>query len=198
MADKKEMNNEYANLNYWRSFEELYGDKEAIQSKLNEFQSGVTDEFDVKNLSGISRRKFLALLGASAALAGAGCSDYHDKGEIVPYNKKPEEISIGKANHYASTCTGCNHSCGILIKTREGRPIKVDGNPDHPISKGKICAKGQSNILNLYDPARISEPLAGKKERLSKSSWKKVDNEITAALKFAGSKEIDCVKQPRE
>jgi molybdopterin-containing oxidoreductase family iron-sulfur binding subunit len=190
MADKKEMNNEYTNLNYWRSFEELYGDKEAIQSKLNEFQSGVTDEFDVKNLSGISRRKFLALLGASAALAGAGCSDYHDKGEIVPYNKKPEEISIGKANHYASTCTGCNHSCGILIKTREGRPIKVDGNPDHPISKGKICAKGQSNILNLYDPARISEPLAGKKERLSKSSWKKVDNEIIAALKFAGSKEV--------
>ena len=102
---------------------------------------------------------FLPLLGASAALAGTACTDYRDKGEIVPYNNKPEEITVGKPNYYASTCTACANSCGILIKTREGRPIKVDGNPDHPVNKGKICAKGQANILNLYDPERLKKPL---------------------------------------
>ncbi|MCK7524840.1 MAG: hypothetical protein MZV64_48150 [Ignavibacteriales bacterium] len=48
------------------------------------------------------------------------------------------------------------------MKTREGRPIKVDGNPDHPVNKGKICAKGQANILNLYDPERLKTPLIGR------------------------------------
>ncbi len=116
--------------NYWRSFEELYSDRDFLAKKNNEFKDGASDVPDTGKMSQLSRRKFLALLGASAAVAGTACSDYQDKGEIVPYNDKPEEITIGKANHYASTCTGCSSACGILIKTREGRPIKIDGNPD--------------------------------------------------------------------
>ncbi len=179
--------------NYWRSFEALYNDPQVIEAKGHEFKEGVTDDFSPTSLSGLSRRKFLALLGASAALAGTACTDYRDKGEIVPYNVKPEEITVGKPNFYASTCTACANSCGILIKTREGRPIKVDGNPEHPVNKGKICAKGQANILNLYDPERLKNPLKQKDGIYNTEDWKTVDAEIVASLSFAGSKEIAIV-----
>lgn len=177
--------------NYWRSFKELYNDKETLEKKFQEFEEGVTDEFDPKeNLSGLSRRKFLALLGASAAFAGVACTDYRDKGEIVPYNVKPEEIILGKPNFYASTCTGCNSSCGILIKTREGRPIKIDGNPEHPVNRGKICAKGQASILNLYDPERLKYPLSKNYNVFSETNWKFVDDNIINVLSNVGDKEI--------
>ena len=147
-------------------------------------------DLDTSEMSSISRRKFLALLGASAALAGTACSDYRDKGEIIPYNKKPEEITLGKANYYASTCTSCQNACGILIKTREGRPIKIDGNPDHPVSKGKICAQGQASIMSLYDPDRLKNP----KKKLDRSfvdyNWKDASDEIIFDLMNSGNKEI--------
>lgn len=179
--------------NYWRSFEELYQNKEILDARHHEFKDGVTDDFNTDGMSVVSRRKFLALLGASAALAGTACTDYRDKGEIVPYNEKPEEITVGRPNYYASTCTSCANSCGILIKTREGRPIKIDGNPDHPVNKGKICAKGQASILNLYDPERLNEPLRKRNNILTETSWKNVDDDIIAALTLAGNKEIAIV-----
>lgn len=177
--------------NYWRSFEDLYRNPKTVEASHHEFKEGVTDEFNPSDLSHMSRRKFLALVGASAALAGAGCADYHDKGEIIPYNKKPEEVTLGKPNYYASTSTGCVHTCGVLVKTREGRPIKVEGNPDHPVSKGKVCLKCQGEILDLYDPERLTNPLQkaamGSFEKLS---WKKADESILAALTFSVGKEI--------
>jgi MoCo/4Fe-4S cofactor protein with predicted Tat translocation signal len=147
--------------NYWKSLRELQKDSSLTEKDAGEFMSGVADDFNPSELSGMSRKQFLALLAASAAFAAAGCSDYRDKGEIVPYTKKPEEVTPGVPNYYASTCTACPQVCGILIKTREGRPIKIDGNPDHPISRGKICAKGQASILNLYDPYRLRSPQYG-------------------------------------
>lgn len=194
MPEKK--NIEKMDTNYWRSFEDLYKDSKTIEASHHEFKAGVTDDFNPSELSNISRRKFLALVGASAALAGAGCADYPDKGEIIPYNKKPEEVTLGKPNYYASTSTGCSHTCGVLVKTREGRPIKVDGNPDHPVSKGKICLKCQAEILNLYDPERLTDPL--RKDgvgNFEKISWKKADEAVLAALLFAGNKEIAIVAQ---
>ncbi len=196
MSDNREVNSIQNNPdpNYWRSFEELYRNEKTLKARHHEFAEGVTDDFDPnENLSGISRRKFLALLGASAALAGVACSDYRDKGEIVPYNVKPEEIILGRPNFYASTCTACANSCGILIKTREGRPIKVDGNPEHPVNQGKICAKGQANILNLYDPERLQQPLKKSSTGFDNIEWKKADSDIIASLSMAGSKEIAIV-----
>ncbi|MCL6494155.1 MAG: TAT-variant-translocated molybdopterin oxidoreductase [Ignavibacterium sp.] len=194
MSDYREENKQHNNNpdpNYWRSFEELYRNEKTLEARHHEFADGVTDDFDPnENLSAISRRKFLALLGASAALAGVACSDYRDKGEIVPYNVKPEEIILGIPNYYASTCTACANSCGILIKTREGRPIKIDGNPEHPVNQGKICAKGQANILNLYDPERIQQPLKKTSTGFDTIEWNKSDKDIIAALSMAGSKEI--------
>jgi MoCo/4Fe-4S cofactor protein with predicted Tat translocation signal len=177
-------------VNYWRSFEELHNDPNVLEARNHEFKEGTTDDFDPLHLSSISRRKFFALLGASAALAGTACTDYRDKGEIVPYNVKPEEITIGKPNFYASTCTVCPNACGILVRTREGRPIKVDGNPDHPVNKGKICSKGQANVLNLYDPERLRTPLKKNETGFDEISWKDIDNEILATLLFAGNREV--------
>ena len=201
MSDIKSDNNqnlENAELqpNYWRSFEALYNDPAVIEAKGHEFKEGVTDDFSTSGMSNLSRRKFLALLGASAALAGTACTDYRDKGEIVPYNVKPEEITVGKPNYYASTCTACANACGILIKTREGRPIKVDGNPDHPVNQGKICAKGQANILNLYDPERLKTPLIGRNSAFNEVSWKDADTEIIKALNSVNGKEIAIVTNP--
>lgn len=168
----------YDKKEFWKSLKEYYDDPEVLKAKTNEFKEGVTDDFDPSQLSGISRRKFLTLLSASAAITATACTDYRDKGEIVPYNKRPEEILPGTANFYASTCNGCANACGIIVKTREGRPIKIDGNNDHPINKGKICAKGQASIYNLYDPERLADPMVNKR----KSDWKKVDSEIINAL----------------
>jgi MoCo/4Fe-4S cofactor protein with predicted Tat translocation signal len=174
--------------NYWRSFKELYNNPEFLKAKENEFADGVTEKFDIKNLSVLSRRRFLALISASTALAAAGCSDYIEKGEVVPYNKKPEEITLGIPNFYASTCTGCNNVCGILIKAREGRPIKIDGNKEHPVSKGKICAKGQASILNLYDPGRLKEPVySSDRKNHTSVSWQDADGKIIEELKKAVS-----------
>ncbi len=188
---KQDGKKETRDPNYWRSFKELFGDISLTELKKNEFGKGVTDDFDPSNLKGLSRRKFLALVSASTAFAAAGCSDYRSKGNIIPYNKMPEEVVVGKANYYASTSTACDSGCGILIKTREGRPIKVDGNPDHPVSKGTTCARCQASILSLYDPERLQEPLKKTKSgNFINAVWKVADDDVIDALRNAGNKQI--------
>ncbi len=176
---------------YWKSLKDYNNDPDLLKIKANEFLEGVTEDFDESKLSGLSRRRFIALLTASTAFAATACTDYRDKGEIIPYNKRPEEIKPGKANYYASTCNGCAQSCGILVKTREGRPIKIDGNPEHPINNGKICSKGQASILNLYDPERLKEPLISGR----KSGWENIDKDVITLLDNArkNNKEIAIV-----
>jgi len=168
---------------YWRSFKELYNDPNFKDAVKHEFTKEAEEKPDLNKLSGISRRRFLALMSASAALAAAGCSNYKDKGLVIPYNQKPEEVMLGLPNYYASTCTGCQSACGILVKTREGRPVKIDGNPDHPVNKGKICSKGQASIMNLYSPERLREPIFNKLQ----TSWDDANKNIVNALKSAAS-----------
>ncbi len=145
-------------------------------------------------LSGLSRRKFLALLSASTAFAVTACSDYHDQKELVPYTKRPDGVLPGKPNYYASTCNGCSQACGILIKTREARPIKVDGNDLHPINQGKTCSVGQASIYNLYDPSRLQHPLKANR----KANWETIDSEIIKKLDetVASGKKIAVIAHP--
>ena len=199
MAEAKDKRNNEENLqkpdvNYWRSFAELHKDPALIEASRHEFKEGATDDFDPAKLSKFSRRKFLALVGASAALAGTACSDYRDKGEIVPYTKMPEDTVVGKPKYYASTFNYGSQSHGILIKTREGRPVKVDGNPDHPVNKGKTNAIAQASLLGLYDPDRLQFPMKKSEGgKFTKSTWKDVDSEIVNALKSNAGKEIAIV-----
>ncbi len=176
---------------YWRSFKELYKDPSFDKALKNEFSPEALQKPEVDKMSAVTRRRFLALMGASAAFAAAGCNNYQDKGFIYPYNNKPEEVILGLPNFYASTCSGCSSACGILVKTREGRPIKVDGNPDHPVNKGKICTKGQASVMNLYSPERLKEPAMNK----AQTNWNDANKKITETLVSASGsgKEIAVV-----
>jgi Fe-S-cluster-containing hydrogenase components 1 len=182
MSDIKKENLEKGKF-YWKSLEEFYRSSSTPEERSNEFMESVSDGFNVNNLSGLSRRKFLALLSASAAFAAASCTPYKDKGVVIPYNKEPVGEIPGVSNYYASTCSGCPNACGILVKTREGRPIKIDGNDEHPVNRGKICVRGQASILNLYDPERIREPLRKKGNgSFVNTSWEEADKSIVNAL----------------
>jgi len=172
---------------FWKSPTDLKFPLLSKEAKEKEFIDGVTDDFNPNELKGLSRRKFLALTAATLAVSTVACTDYHDKGEIIPYNKKPENVIPGIANYYASTCTGCSNHCGILIKTREGRPIKIDGNPDDPITKGKICAIGQASILNLYDPERYRKPRKRNGTNFSDIKWQEAFNELLSKVKLANN-----------
>ncbi|MCX7907979.1 MAG: Fe-S cluster-containing hydrogenase [Ignavibacteria bacterium] len=182
----------------WKSLDEL---KFPVKSQINkqiEFQDSVKEEFDPNQLTGISRRKFLAISAASFALTTVACTNYRDKGEIVPYNQKPENVLPGKSNFYASTCTGCSNHCGILIKTREGRPIKVDGNPDHPVNKGKICATAQASILNLFNPERYKKPLKNNNGKWEEIEFLAAFSSLLGAINKAATegKEIAIISKP--
>ena len=101
----------------------------------------------------LGRRDFLKLAGAGAgAVATVACSDPVEK--LIPYVEQPEEITPGIAVYYASTCRECPAACGLHVKTREGRPIKLEGNPQHPINQGALCARGQAAIGRTYHPDR--------------------------------------------
>ena len=104
------------------------------------------------------RRDFLKLVGVGAgSAAAAGCSDHVEK--LIPYVVQPEEITPGIAVTYASTCRECSAGCGLHVTTREARPIKLEGNPDHPVNRGGLCARGQAGIGRAYSPDRFSGPM---------------------------------------
>lgn len=171
---------------HWKSLRDYYNPEKLKKIKEDEFLEGAIDNVDLAGMPPISRRRFLALLSVSSAFAFAACSNFKDKGEIVPYNKKPEEIIIGNANFYASSLNCCQNTCSILVKTREGRPIKIDGNPDHPINQGKVCIRGQAAILNLYDPDRLKSPLQKvSKRQFAPISWREANKSITDGLNKA-------------
>jgi molybdopterin-containing oxidoreductase family iron-sulfur binding subunit len=112
----------------------------------------------------MNRRTFLKIVGMSSISFAAGCTP-------DPYNQPrpdktlyslvhaPDDMITGDARWYASTCRECPAGCGILAKNREGRVIKVEGNPLHPINKGKLCMRGQAAVQGLFNPDRIKSPL---------------------------------------
>lgn len=104
----------------------------------------------------VSRRRFLAVMGASLALAGVtGCSVRPaPQGTIVPYVHPPEEIVPGRPLFFATTLVHDGGGFGLLVESHEGRPTKIEGNPDHPASLGATTAIGQASVLGLYDPDR--------------------------------------------
>ncbi|RIL10021.1 MAG: oxidoreductase [Proteobacteria bacterium] len=136
---------------------------------------------------GISRRKFLQVLGAGGIATGlTACAD-DAKQTIFPYVKGEVEKIPGVAVWYSSTCTECAAGCGLLVRTREGRAVKVEGNPDHPVNKGGLCALGQSALQNLYDPDRVRQPLKRGKDakgniNFTPVTWEEVYTEIATAL----------------
>ena len=154
--------------------------QEEVENKFSPVQ-GEANSSD-SELANFDRRNFLKVAGFSftAGAAMLGCARPPIE-KAIPFLIQPEEITPGKAYWYASTCGGCNAGCGILAKNRDGRPIKLEGNPDHPISSGGLCAVGQASILGLYDSHRLKKPISGKVE----SSWATIDKSVISKLESA-------------
>jgi Fe-S-cluster-containing dehydrogenase component/anaerobic selenocysteine-containing dehydrogenase len=133
-----------------------------------------------------SRRDFLARLGfALAASALASCSRAPVQ-KAIPFLNKPEEVTPGVASWYATTCAGCAAACPLLVKTRDGRPIKIEGNAESTRFGGGTCAAGQATVLSLYDPNRLKGPLWHGEP----ASWSEIDARVEAQLAAASRRGI--------
>jgi Fe-S-cluster-containing dehydrogenase component len=108
----------------------------------------------------VDRRDFLKVLGASVALAGlSGCIARQPIERIIPYVRQPEEIIPGRPLFYATAMSLGGYAIGLLVESHEGRPTKVEGNPNHPASLGATDVFAQASVLDLYDPDRSQTPL---------------------------------------
>ena len=140
----------------------------------------------------MKRRRFLQVAGAAGAGLAAGCSS-GSSDRLLPYVTLPDEIVPGIPTFYASTCRECPAGCGIHVKTREARAIKVEGNPAHPVSRGKLCARGQAALQGLYDPDRIKGPFRRTARGLEPVTWDAAIAQLAEALGAAAASGPDRV-----
>jgi len=169
-------------IKYWRGFEEFNDEPEFRKSLANEFGQELTAENFMPDEDGkilANRRDFLKYFGFGVSVVALSACNKTPVKNAIPYLVKPETITPGIPNWYSSTCAACNSNCGILVKTREGRPIKIEGNSESPIFKGGVCARGQAGLLGLYDNERYKDPISINKQ----TSWTELDARATFFLK---------------
>ena len=140
----------------------------------------------------MKRRRFLQVAGAAGAGLAAGCSS-GSTDRLYPYVSQVDEPVPGIPTFYASTCRECPAGCGIHVKTREARAIKVEGNPAHPVSRGKLCARGQAALQGLYDPDRIKGPFRHTARGLEPLTWDAAIAQLAEALGAAAASGPDRV-----
>jgi molybdopterin-containing oxidoreductase family iron-sulfur binding subunit len=165
----------------WRSLEERTETPAAKAAALNEFKPGAVTA-DPPPTTDLSRRHFLGLAGTVAALATTGCDWGQDRSKIVPYTRRPQEVVPGVANFYASTFPEGRRSYAVLVKTREGRPIHIMGNDEHPGLKGKTSPRAVASVLGLYDPDRLRGP----RWQGRPASWAEAEQRLDAFLAAPG------------
>jgi molybdopterin-containing oxidoreductase family iron-sulfur binding subunit len=175
-----------SNKKYWKGLEELNQTPEFVEKNKHEFAEPIPIE-DVLTGGGLGaptpRRDFLKALGFGVGAVTLAACQKVPVHKSIPYLIKPEEVTPGIPNYYSSTYEGS----AILVKTREGRPIKVEGNPNDIISKGGLSAQAQASVLDLYDGNRLKGPLLAGED----SGWEQVDAFLKselAAIKAAGKK----------
>ena len=130
-----------------------------------------------------TRRDVLSLMGFSLGAMGLGAGCRAPVQHAVPLPSASTEMVPGVPNLYATTCGGCGASCGLVVKQRDGRPIKIEGNEASPLTGGGTCAAGQAGVLSLYDDARLRGPVwLG-----NAVSWSEIDRHITTMLGGGGA-----------
>src|SRR5271165_6624310 len=154
---------------YWRSLDELAETQEFRDFVHREFPEGAAEMLD-----SASRRNILKLMGASIGLAGlTACRRPVE--HILPVSKGVEDYIPGKAYFYATSFPHAGYASGLLVETHDGRPTKIEGNPDHPFSLGSASAYAQASVLDVYDPDRSTGVLQSGKD----AKWE----EFEAAVK---------------
>ncbi|MCG8475898.1 MAG: TAT-variant-translocated molybdopterin oxidoreductase [Cytophagales bacterium] len=166
---------------YWKGLEELNREPEFEQHAHSEFPEYLPVNLNKReggNDSGTSRRDFLKMMGFGISAATLAACEAPVR-KAIPYLNKPVEIDPGVANFYASSYINGGDYASVVVKTREGRPIKIEGNKESSITMGGTSAQQQASVLSLYDQQRYDAPrIAGKK-----AEWQQLDEEVLGALK---------------
>ena len=156
---------------YWKGLEQLTNDPEYVKHANNEFAPGPEEDL------GHTRRDFLKMMGfGMSAAALAACEAPIRK--ALPYVNKPLDVDPSVANYYASTYTNGGDYCSVVVKVREGRPIKIDGNALSSATKGGTSAQVEASVLSLYDNARSRGPKASG----TKTQWEDLDKQVIDKL----------------
>ena len=124
----------------------------------------------------MNRRTFLKIAGIGSIAVAAGCTTEPEK-TFYTLVHAPDDMVPGEASWYASTCRECPAGCGVLAKNREGRVIKLEGNPNHPINRGALCMRGQAALQGVYDPDRLKTPMIREN-----GAWKPISFEAAEAM----------------
>ena len=178
---------ENSNKRYWKGIEELTNEPSFVKNIHNEF-GNMPSENDAKgdslvDGSGTHRRDFLKMLGFGvAAVSLAACESPVKK--TIPYLNKPEDVEPTIANWYASTYTDGGDYASILVKTREGRPIKIEGNKLSSVSKGTLSGRAHASVLSLYDNEKLKGPQTAGKA----TDWASLDAAFTSKLAEVSAK----------
>ena len=179
-----------SNKKYWKGLEELNKTPEFVEKNKHEFAEPIPIEEVLESgglLGKTPRRDFLKALGFGVGAVTLAACEKVPVHKSIPYLIKPEEVTPGVANYYSSSYDG--HA--ILVKTREGRPIKIEGNPNDLLSKGGLSGQAQASVLDLYDVNRLKNPIMDGAD----SDWENVDEFIKSELTAikAGGKKIRIV-----
>ncbi|WP_456460690.1 TAT-variant-translocated molybdopterin oxidoreductase [Reichenbachiella sp.] len=170
---------------YWKGLEELTKNPEFEKHADKEFPEYLPISGESEG-TGASRRDFLKLMGFGVAAASlAACETPVRK--AIPYLNKPVDVDPGVPNYYASSYVNGNEYCSVVVKTREGRPIKIDGNKLSTVSGGGTSSQAQASVLSLYDKERLQGPELGGQS----VSWDDLDKEV--AKQLAGANRIALV-----
>lgn len=174
-------------LDIWVGDKDLNGDPQFEEQSAKEFNEylPVVDSFgDNRSLDvHTSRRDFLKYLGFGIGAATVAASCEIPLKRAIPYTVKPDEIVPGVANYYASSFVQGGDYCSILVKTREGRPIKIEGNSLSSVTGGGTSARAQASVLSLYDTNRFHGPVRRAGEgKWEKSNWSSLDDAVAKSL----------------
>lgn len=168
---------------YWTTLDQLEENSDYLKTRDEEFKAKPYEDMEEGGFLKSSRRNFIKASGAAAVFMGAaGCNS---EKKLVPYHSQPEELIPGNPIYYASIDESGEN--GFLVKTTEGRPIKTDGNPEHPVNLGKLDAVGNAAILDLYDPDRLRFPVD---KQGNQTSFENAEKTIFDALKKAGQNAV--------
>ncbi|MEO6040222.1 MAG: 4Fe-4S ferredoxin, partial [Saprospiraceae bacterium] len=168
----------------WVSADDLMREESFVRNSEKEFSIDNMDQTDGQWET--NRRDFLKLLGFGLGAATMAASCEIPVKKAIPYVTKPDDIVPGVANYFASSFVQGGDYCAVLVKTREGRPIKIEGNTLSSVTKGGTSARAQASVLSLYDTKRIQHAGTVNSGKVDKLEWTALDREVKSKLAAGG------------